>query len=385
MNPTRSDADPFLFALPQLGCIDAFAAALGTKDHGTADLFKDFTFVACDEPKSTTAAATHGDGDAAPTVTASAGFDAATMSGAFETVDLGMPTANAHVTMAMPFDTYSPLTVADEDAPVLESGDGLATSAAADAMATAATTIHGFDAAVAIKSFEAIVPFLAHPTIGRARQHVGSPFETPPDAILGLPVPAAETVEPAAAVESVATAAVASENEPATPSPTARKPRATTRSTTATGKSTAKKPTTRAATAAAAAAAKADNPTIALNSRKTAVKCLTLAEQERAWPKGFIAPTAPINPVRGAKGKKRTAFEAQMNLTEEAILQMPQADQKRIRNTISARMSRARKEARVQALEEECRVLTEKVETVERKYQAALERIRELEEVLQGR
>ncbi|KNE68521.1 hypothetical protein AMAG_19738 [Allomyces macrogynus ATCC 38327] len=241
MNPTRSgDADPFLCTPPPLsGTVDAFAAALGTtSDHGTADIFKDYTFVAWDEPKSTTAATTRSDGSAAPTVAASAGFDAATLSSAFRTVDLGMPAANTHVTKgispATP-DTYNPLSVADEDAPVLESGDGLAHAAA-----TGATTIHGIDAAAAIKSFGAIVPFLAHPMIGRARQHVGSPFETPPDAILGFPAPVVETVEPAE-VESVATAAVAAEDELATPSPAARKTRATTRRTTATTKPTTRR------------------------------------------------------------------------------------------------------------------------------------------------
>ncbi|KNE70532.1 hypothetical protein AMAG_14655 [Allomyces macrogynus ATCC 38327] len=322
MNPTRSGADPFLCPVPQLGGTDEFAAALGS-----ADMFKDYTFVDWDEPKSTTADAR---GDVAPTVTVSAARpDAATLQGEFATVEFGMPVANAHVTMTVSPDTYNPLTVADEDAPVLESGNGITTTAApapvVDAMATG--TIHGFDAAAAIKVFEAIVPFLAHPMIGRARQHVGNPFETPSDAILGLPAPVPESVEPEA-VESLA-----------------------------------------------------DNPTIALNSRKTAVNCPTLAEKECAWPKGFIAPTAPINAVRGAKGKKRTAIEA--DLTEEAISQLPVAEQKRIRNTISARMSRARKEARVQALEEECRALTEKVETAEQKYKQALKRIRELEELLQ--
>ncbi|KNE68533.1 hypothetical protein AMAG_12702 [Allomyces macrogynus ATCC 38327] len=133
------------------------------------------------------------------------------------------------------------------------------------------------------------------------------------------------------------------------------------------------------AAASAPSSDSAATPTISLNSRKSAVNCSTVP-REREWPKGFIPPTAPIKPVRGSMGSENPANA--IELTEEAISQLPEHERKRIRNTISARLSRARKEARVQALEEEYQVLSEKLEMTEQQYNEAMVRIRELEEQL---
>ncbi|KAJ3360842.1 hypothetical protein GGF32_008001 [Allomyces javanicus] len=120
-------------------------------------------------------------------------------------------------------------------------------------------------------------------------------------------------------------------------------------------------------------------PTISLNSRKSAVKCSSVP-REREWPKGFIPPTAPIKPVRGSKASENPANA--IELTEDAISKLPEHEQKRVRNTILARMSRARKEARVQAFEEQYQLLSGKLDMTEQQYNEAMERIRELEELL---
>ncbi|KNE70549.1 hypothetical protein AMAG_14671 [Allomyces macrogynus ATCC 38327] len=84
------------------------------------------------------------------------------------------------------------------------------------------------------------------------------------------------------------------------------------------------------------------------NTRKTKTSCPLLPPQ-LPYPEKMIARDAPINPPRGAKKRSHT------QMTEAELAQMPpeerKAYEKRRNNTISARESRARKQAKVDHLE----------------------------------
>ncbi|KNE58805.1 hypothetical protein AMAG_04355 [Allomyces macrogynus ATCC 38327] len=108
---------------------------------------------------------------------------------------------------------------------------------------------------------------------------------------------------------------------------------------------------------------------IATNTHKTSSKCLALPEQ-LPYPTNMIPLDAPIMPPRGSK--KRTAMEMgnsspagaddddDLDPSEQAAIE------KRMRNTISARKSRARKAAKLELLEHEVNKLAAERDQLQR-------------------
>ncbi|KAJ3356111.1 hypothetical protein GGF32_001692 [Allomyces javanicus] len=105
---------------------------------------------------------------------------------------------------------------------------------------------------------------------------------------------------------------------------------------------------------------------ILTNTRRTATKC-PLLPVELPYPKNIIRPDQPILPPRGSAGKKRARCDDDDNDGTALTPREKMLRDRRLRNTISGRMSRARKQAKIEVLEAKGTRLVEQLHETELK------------------